>query len=123
MEKPNYNPTGKEVFVLYECPDCGRNDCSCVPPQMTTKIPFWIPCDTKCGSFLMYQRAWVVEPHKAADVLTAFVTGDKKIIKELRPGGVAFVSLCPIPPEKIISVSVSSKDKPSSFEELTYEIS
>lgn len=35
----------------------------------------------------MYQRAWNVEPYKAADILSAWVTGDKKLIKELRPGG------------------------------------
>lgn len=88
MEKEkNYNPTGKEVFVLYECPNCGRNDCSCIPPKMTTRIPFWIQCDKKCGSFLMYQKAWIVEPHKAVDVLTAWVSGDTKIINELKPGG------------------------------------
>lgn len=83
----NYNPTGKDVFVLYECPKCGRNDCSCIPPKMTVKIPFWIPCDKECGGFLMYQRAWIVEPYKAVEILQAWVTGDKKIINELRPGG------------------------------------
>lgn len=83
----NHNPTGKEVFVIYQCQNCGRNDCSCVPPNTTVQIPFWIPCDKKCGGFLMYQRAWIVEPYKASEVLTAFVAGDKKIIKELRPGG------------------------------------
>ena len=35
----------------------------------------------------MYQRAWIVEPYKAVDILTAWVSGDEKIIKELKPGG------------------------------------
>lgn len=81
----NYKPTGKEVFVLYECPNCHRNDCCCIPPFMNVKIPYFIKCD--CGAYVMYKRAWIVEPYKAADVLSAWVTGNKDIIKELKPGG------------------------------------
>jgi len=87
VKEINYNPTGKELFVLYECPSCHRNDCSCIPPKMNVKVPFFIPCDPKCGGYVMYQRAWIVEPYKAVDILTAWISGDKKIINELKPGG------------------------------------
>ena len=35
----------------------------------------------------MYQRAWITEPYGTADVLTAWVSGDEKIINMLKPGG------------------------------------
>ena len=86
MNDINYNPFEKDVFVLYQCPNCGRNDCSCVPPVMKTKIPFFINCD--CGGWVIYQQAWLIEPPmKAVDVLLAWVSGDDKIINELKPSG------------------------------------
>lgn len=83
----NYNPLGKPVFVLYVCPNCGRNDCSCVPSVMKEKIPFFIECDRSCGGFLMYYQAWVTEPMTPQEVMSKYVVGDKDVIDRLKPGG------------------------------------
>ncbi len=83
--KVNWNPTNKQVFVLYECINCGRVDCSYVPPVQETRLPFFITCD--CGKYVMYQQAWIVEPYNAIDILIAWVSGDQTILQKLRPGG------------------------------------
>ena len=80
----NFNPTGKEVFVVYQCPTCGRNDCSIVPPKMKTKLPFFVQCG--CGGYVMYHRAWIAEPYKASDLFIGFVSGDSKIVDALASG-------------------------------------
>lgn len=84
-EGKNYNPTGKDVFVLYQCPTCKRTDNSCIPPIMKTQIPFFIECD--CGGYVMYQKAWIVEPYTAGEVLAALVTGNTEITDNLKPDG------------------------------------
>jgi len=84
-KEKNFNKTGKSLFVLYECPDCGRTDCSCVPPKMEFNIPFFVTCD--CGGYVIYQQAWITEPYHPTEVLTAWIVGDNTILKELRIGG------------------------------------
>lgn len=78
----NYNSTGKELFVLYECPNCGRNDASMVPPFMNVNLPYFIQCG--CGGYVMYQRAWITEPYRNNEVWMGWLTGDKKILTALK---------------------------------------
>lgn len=81
-EEKNFNPTGKQLFVLYECPNCGRNDCSAVPRKMKVNIPFFVQCG--CGGWVLYVRAWFTEPYDGVDIMVGYMTGDKKILEALR---------------------------------------
>ena len=82
-EEPNYNRSGKDILVVYQCPKCGRNDLSCVPPKMRVRIHFFVTCD--CGSFVTFQRAWVIPPpKKAVDYFIAWVSGDEETLKDLK---------------------------------------
>jgi hypothetical protein len=85
MKEKNYNPTGKQLFVVYQCPKCGRNDASYIPPVMKQSIPFFIPCG--CGGYVMYHGAWITDPVNANDVLTSFMVGENTFIKDLKPDG------------------------------------
>ena len=81
-EGKNYNPTGKPLFVLYECPRCGRNDCAIIPPRIKFNIPYWIQCG--CGGWVMYAQAWFCEPYKGADIFVGFISRDPEILEALR---------------------------------------
>ena len=78
----NWNPTKKELLAIYECPNCGRNDASIVPPIMKVRLPFFIQCG--CGGWVLYSRAWICEPYKASDVFVGFIANDEKIIHALK---------------------------------------
>lgn len=81
--KKNWNPTGKEVFIVYQCPQCGRTDCSLMPAKWCDfRPPFFITCD--CDGYVIYQQAWICEPYKGGDVWIGFITGDVKIMRALK---------------------------------------
>jgi len=81
LSAKNWNPTGKSLFVLYLCPDCGRVDASMVPPVMKVRLPFFVQCD--CGSFKMYHHAWICDPYKSHEIFTGFMFNDAKIMHAL----------------------------------------
>ena len=78
----NHNPINKPLFVVYECPNCGRCDCSIVPPVMRVNVPFFVQCD--CGGWVLYRQAWITEPYKSEDIMTGFIFGDKKILNIIK---------------------------------------
>jgi len=81
-EGKNYNPSGKDIFAMYECPNCKRTDVSQIPKRLKQNLPFFIQCD--CGGFVMYQRAWFVEPYTLSEIFMGWLTQDKEIIQALK---------------------------------------
>lgn len=78
----NYNPTGKKLFVLYVCNNCGNADSTLVPPKMKQNIPFFIKCD--CGKYKMYYGAYDTKPVLPSEVMTSIMVGEKKYLDMIK---------------------------------------
>ena len=81
MEK-NYNPTGKQLFVIYICNNCGNTDSTLVPPKLKQNIPFFIKCD--CGGYTMYYGAYDTAPYKPSQVMASVMLGEKKYLDMIK---------------------------------------